>query len=122
MNSQPYGNNYKVQNSINNCTNLIPPTTYQCYLGTYRPCPAWNGSYAQCTNNFQHKVNIARCRERSYEYSPFDERLCESCVYNNYNPFEIKNMGMNPYAPSIFPRVNMWRNSNIVDNFFIQTN
>jgi len=104
-----------------NCYN-DPLTTAKCWTTKKFPCPRLNGSYQQCTNNFKHKVNIANCLERSYYYSPKDERLSERCVYGKQGkvfPFAVKKTIPNPYKPSIFPRVNVYRNDSIDDNFFV---
>jgi len=122
MNSQPYLlNNNEVMCSVSNCR-TAPQNSYQCSLTQYRPCPSWNGSYAQCTNNFQHKVNIANCSERSFYYSPYDERLSQKCVYKHIHPFAVKERTYNPSNPSVFPRVGLWRGNTITGNFFIQGN
>ena len=104
-----------------NCYN-DPLTTAKCWTTKEFPCPWQNGSYQQCTNNFKHDVNIANCLERSYYYSANDERLSEKCVYGKTGkvyPFAVKKTIPNPSKPSIFPRVNYFRNDSIDDNFFV---
>jgi len=99
-----------------------PLTTAKCWTTKDFPCPYQNGSYQQCTNNFKHDVNIANCLERSYYYSADDERLSERCVYGKTGkvyPFAVKQNIPNPYKPSIFPRVNVFRNDEIDNNFFV---
>ena len=102
-----------------NCYNT-PLTGAQCQMTKNCPCPRLNGSYMQCTDNFKHKVNIANCRERSYYYSPHSERLSEKCVYKNVFPFMLKKEKYNPYTPSVFPRINVWRNDSLDNNFFVK--
>lgn len=102
----------------NKCYN-DPLTTAKCWATKDFPCPKYNGSYQQCTNNFKHQVNIADCLERSYYYSPEDERLSEKCVYKKVFPFAVKKDIPDNTQPSIFPRVNMWRNDSIDDGFFV---
>ena len=99
-----------------------PLTGAKCWNTKYFPCPWKDGSYMQCTNNFNRKVNIANCNERSYEYSQPDERLSEKCVYNNVFPFKVEKSKYKPNTPSLFPRVNHWRNDSILNNFFINVN
>lgn len=96
-----------------------PLTRAKCYQTDYYPCPKKNGSFMQCTNNFKHKTNIANCYERTYYFSPYKQRLSKKCVYNKEFPFAIKKTNYNPYTPSIFPRVNIWRDDNLDNNFFI---
>lgn len=99
-----------------------PLTGAQCWNTKYFPCPWKDGSYMQCTNNFKRKVNIANCNERSYEVSQPDEKVSEKCVYNNVFPFAVKKSNYKPNTPSLFPRVNHWRNDSIYNNFFINVN
>ena len=99
-----------------------PLSSAKCWNQKYFPCPWTDGSYMQCTNNFKRKVNSANCNERSYEYSQPDERLSEKCVYNNVFPFKLKKNKYKPNTPSIFPRVNRWRNDSIENNFFVNVN
>ena len=73
----------------------------------------------QCTNNFKRDVNIADCLERTYYYSAKDERLSEKCVYKDVFPFAVKKDIPNPNTPSIFPRINMWRNEELPDGFMV---
>lgn len=94
---------------INNCYN-DPLTLAKCHITKENPCPDKNGSFMQCTNNFKRDVNIADCLERSYYYSPADERLSEKCIYKNNFPFAMKIPVESVSKPSIFPRVNIFRN------------
>jgi len=96
-----------------------PLSSAKCWATKAFPCPKDNGSYMQCTNNFKRDVNIEDCLERTYYYSPEDERLSEKCVYKKVFPFAVKKDIPDNTSPSIFPRVNMWRNDDIVDNFFV---
>jgi len=122
-----------------------PQTTAKCWQTKAFPCPKDNGSYQQCTNNYKRDVNIADCLERSYYYSSKDERLSEICVYgkNDSNEPKGKNIGKiysstpkplnltgkvfpfavhpipNTSTPSIFPRVNVWRNKDLPNNFLV---
>jgi len=123
-----------------------PQTNAKCWATKAFPCPKDNGSYMQCTNNFKRYANIADCLERSYYYSSKDERLSETCVYGKNRPVSPsgKDIGkvyssekpkweMNgsifPFAvqkledthiPSIFPRVNTWRNKDLPNGFLVQ--
>ena len=114
---QPYQNNF-LKGLEKKCYSN-PLTSAKCYITKSWPCPKDNGSYKQCTNNFRRVVNIADCSERSYHYSPKDERLSEKCIYKKINPFTTCNTKYNPNNPSIFPRVNYWRNDLIDNNFFL---
>jgi hypothetical protein len=67
----------------------------------------------QCTNNFKREVNIADCLERSYYYSRANERLSEKCVYKNVFPFAVKTPAESTSKPTIFPRVNIFRNKEL---------
>jgi len=107
-----------VKNITQSCYNE-PLRSDKCWATQVFPCPKYNGSYMQCTNNFIHPVNMTNCQERSYEYAPKDERLSEKCVYQNVFPFAVKKDIPNNTTPSIFPRVNMWRNDSIDDGFFV---
>lgn len=100
-----------------NCFN-DPLTLAKCHITKEDPCPAANGSYMQCTNNFKHDVNIANCLERSYYYSAPNERLSEKCVYKKVFPFATKKY-QSTSTPSIFPRVNIYRNKDLPNNFFV---
>jgi len=119
----------------NQCYN-DPLTTAKCWATKAFPCPKYNGSRMQCTNNYKRDVNIADCLDRTYYYSSKDERLSEKCVYGGQNsgsgdfspdkeapakvfPFAIKKWGESTSAPSIFPRVNVWRNKDLPNNFFV---
>lgn len=109
----------------NQCYN-DPLTLAKCWATKAFPCPKDNGSYMQCTNNYPREVNIADCLERSYYYSSKDERLSEKCVYGDNKklkgkifPFALKKDIPDNTEPSIFPRVNMWRNDNLQNNFFV---
>ena len=102
----------------NNCYN-DPLTTAKCWSTKAFPCPKDNGSFMQCTNNFKRNANIADCLERSYYYSSKDERNSEKCAYKNIFPFAIKKNIENPSLPSIFPRVNYWRNKDLPNDFFV---
>lgn len=101
-----------------NCYN-DPLTLDKCWHTKAFPCPKDNGSYMQCTNNFKRDVNIADCLERTYYYSAKDERLSEKCVYKDVFPFAVKKDIPNPNTPSIFPRINMWRNEELPDGFMV---
>jgi hypothetical protein len=96
-----------------------PLTSAKCHITKYDPCPKNNGSYMQCTNNFKHPVNIADCLERSYYYSAPNERLSEKCVYKKVFPFAVNKPQESTSQPSIFPRVNIQRNKDIPNNFFV---
>lgn len=101
----------------NKCYN-DPLTLDKCWITKDWPCPRYNGSFMQCTNNYKRDVNIADCLERTYYYSAKDERLSEKCVYKDVFPFALKKDIPDNTKPSIFPRVNMWRNEELPDNFF----
>jgi hypothetical protein len=90
-----------------------PLTLAKCHITKEMPCPDKNGSFMQCTNNFKREVNIADCLERSYYYSPADERLSEKCVYKNEFPFAVKIPIESTSKPTIFPRVNIFRNNSL---------
>lgn len=96
-----------------------PLTLAKCHITKKDPCPSANGSFMQCTNNFKHDVNIANCLERSYYYSGPNERLSEKCVYKKVFPFAIKRPTESTSSPSIFPRINIYRNKDIPNNFFV---
>ena len=96
-----------------------PLTLAKCHITKEDPCPSANGSFMQCTNNFKHNVNIADCLERSYYYSAPNERLSEKCVYKKVFPFAIKKFPESTSTPSIFPRVNIYRNKDLPNNFFV---
>ena len=101
-----------------NCYNT-PLSNPKCYMTTFSPCPSKNGSFMQCTNNFRHKVNIGNCFNNSYYYSPKNEQLSEKCVYKSVFPFKINKTKYNPYKPSVFQRINIWRNKNLNNDFFL---
>ena len=107
-----------VKNITEKCYN-DPLTLDKCWLTKEFPCPRYNGSYMQCTNNYKRDVNIANCLERTYYYSPKDERLSKKCVYKNVFPFAVKKNIPNPSNPSIFPRVNVWRNEDLPNGFMV---
>jgi len=119
-------NNEKFQIYNRNCLDKMkdscyndPLTLAKCWATKDFPCPMNNGSYMQCTNNYKRDVNIADCLERTYYYSPKDERLSEKCVYKNVFPFAVKKDIPDNTQPSIFPRVNMWRNDDLPNGFFV---
>ena len=109
-----FGEKFQINNTkcISNCNN-DPLTNAKCWQTKAFPCPKDNGSLMQCTNNFKRDVNIADCLERTYYYSPDDERLSEKCVYNKTFPFAVKPLESTD-NPSIFPRINVWRNDEIL--------
>lgn len=90
-----------------------PLTLAKCHITKENPCPDKNGSFMQCTNNFKREVNIADCLERSYYYSKANERLSEKCIYKNVFPFAIKKPQESTSNPSIFPRINIYRNKDL---------
>ena len=90
-----------------------PLTLAKCHITKESPCPDKNGSFMQCTNNFKREVNIADCLERSYYYSRGNERLSEKCVYKDVFPFAVKKPAESTSKPSIFPRVNIFRNKEL---------
>ena len=91
----------------------------KCWLTKKEPCPMYDGSLMQCTNNFKHDVNIADCLERSYYYSAKNEQLSEKCVYKKVFPFAVKKPAVSISNPSIFPRVNIQRNEDLPNGFFV---
>jgi hypothetical protein len=90
-----------------------PLTLAKCHITKEMPCPDKNGSFMQCTNNFKREVNIADCLERSYYYSPGGERLSEKCIYKEVFPFAVKTPTESTSKPTIFPRVNIFRNKSL---------
>jgi hypothetical protein len=90
-----------------------PLTLAKCHITKKNPCPDKNGSFMQCTNNFKREVNIADCLERSYYYSQANERLSEKCIYKNVFPFAVKKPEESTSKPTIFPRVNIFRNKEL---------
>ena len=95
-----------------------PLSLDKCWITKEWPCPRYNGTHMQCTNNYKRDINIADCLERSYEYASKDERVSEKCAYKDIFPFAVKKDIPNTSTPSIFPRVNMWRNKDLPNNFF----
>jgi len=123
-----------------------PLTTAKCWITKAFPCPKDNGSFMQCTNNYKRDINIADCLERTYYYSSKDERLSETCVYGknvpdqpsgkeigkpypmgpktpqkitgSVFPFAVK-PNDNTGTPSIFPRVNTWRNRDLPNGLLV---
>jgi len=124
-----YINNEKFQIHKRSCLKNIekksyndPLTTAKCWITKDWPCPKDNGSFIQCTNNYKHPVNIADCLERSYYYSSKDERLSEKSVYKKVFPFALKKNIPNTSTPSIFPRINTWRNNDFPNQFLVDVN
>ena len=108
-----FGEKFQINNTgcLGNCQN-DPLTQAKCWQTKAFPCPKDNGSFTQCSNNFKRDVNIADCLERTYYYSQADERLSEKCVYEKTFPFAVKPLESTE-TPSIFPRINVWRNDDI---------
>ena len=70
--------------------------TQQCYTSNQYECPIVNGSYLQCTNNYIPKPNNfnAPCENRTFEMTPYPEKISENCYYTNIgfdkNKFKLK--------------------------------
>jgi hypothetical protein len=90
----------------------------RCFETKKQLCPQYDGTYLQCSNNILPPYNVVNCNSRAVEVSVPSERLSEKCLYNNLNE-SIKykryynDSNYYPNNPSIFPRVNLWRNDDL---------
>jgi hypothetical protein len=90
----------------------------RCYETKKPLCPQYDGTYIQCTNNIIPPYNVVNCNSRAVEVSIPDERLSEKCLYTdrydliNYKKY-FEDSKYYPNSPSIFPRVNLWRNEDL---------
>jgi hypothetical protein len=89
-------NNFNKELSVLNKCQVPTLNTEQCYKSKYYECPIVNGSYSQCTNNYIPKPNNfnAPCENRTFEMTPYPEKISENCYYTNIgfdkNKFKLK--------------------------------
>ena len=78
-------NNFINELSVLNKCQVPSLNTEQCYKSKYYECPIVNGSYLQCTNNYIPKPNNfnASCENRTFEMTPYPEKISENCYYTN---------------------------------------
>ena len=78
-------NNFINELSVLNKCQVPSLNTEQCYKSKYYECPIVNGSYLQCTNNYIPKPNNfnAPCENRTFEMTPYPEKISENCYYTN---------------------------------------
>lgn len=80
--------NLENKNAMKKCR--VPyMNTQRCYENEFEPCPKFNGSYNQCTNNYYVDSGISkyRCAKQFYpEITPANLYVSDKCYFANYNP------------------------------------
>lgn len=109
-----YYNNFKFQSScqknlLNKCqtSNL---SAQQCFQSQASKCPRINGSYEQCTNNYNLDDQRCPCDvQPGFSLCPYPYQLNQKCYLSNLNKLEkCDNCNICQKYPSTNTRVGMW--------------
>ncbi len=82
-------------------------STSQCFWSEYYKCPKYNGSYAQCTNNYRSLDKICECQNRGFEVCPYPYKISEKCYQEALQGCKSPTLPQQKYSGENL-RVGMW--------------
>ena len=122
-----FGNLKEVERKLNNIPSCKQGDVnqQQCLAGEYYECPPFNGSYAQCTNNYNPKYNTWKCDCHTPVYEVCPLKINNKMAYETKGRCEPsdpmrpihQDNGQGTGKICKYPRVNYWNSCDFKKNY-----